>query len=70
MSLYDEDEMEEVTNAVKAQTVALFDTVAELVPKIIPDVAKWIRQLYMELIEAGFTEDQAMKIVCNMKFQK
>jgi len=51
---------EETMNAVKTQVQMLAEASLELVPTF----AKIYKKLYDSLIKEGFTEEQAMKIVC------
>ena len=36
--------------------------------KIMPDTAKLLKKMYDSLVDEGFTEDQAMRIVTNWSF--
>lgn len=59
------DEMDEMTNQVMDQTAKVLKRGLEIVENAIPGYAKLARLYFTSLVKEGFTEDQALRIVCS-----
>ena len=49
----------------KAEMTEAMDAILELAKERMPELAELYRLYYLELIKAGFTEEQAMEITKN-----
>ena len=68
-SLEEDKSMEDIKdelNVVNLSMEVMFDNIIKLTPKM----AKIYRQLYLNLIVEGFTEEQAMTITATYEFKK